>query len=328
MLRLLPLLLVAVPLAAADAPPARRVTLAAGPPAALAAALQEQTGIAVDVAALDARPVPVSARGVAFWTALELVAAATDSRIVVSEGKVALKPGKSKAPSHVHGPFRFTAREVTARGDLDAGTASCAVGLDVVWEPGLHVFRTDGSPRITKATDDTGKAVAFGPGGSRAPTAWTKAPLTVHPTGLGRASKALTLEGSVTITLADELLTFAFPTATKAATAPAQAGVTAAVVAAGADGTDWVVEVLLTYPKGGAVFESHEDYWLRNNVMRLLPPGGQPIRMELDNLDRAIRYVAKGQGKKVGAGWTLDYRTPGPPREVTVPFVLKDIPLP
>ena len=151
----------------------------------------------------------------------------------------------------------------------------------------------------------------------------------VFPTGLTRGARSLTLEGSVTVTLADELLTFAFPTAVKPAAVPAQKGVSVAVVKSAADGNDWVVEVQLTYPKGEVVWESHEDYWLRNNVLRLLPPGGTPIRMELDNiLEWTIRYVAKGQGKRVGAGWGLDYRAPGPMREVTVPFVLKDIPLP
>jgi hypothetical protein len=41
-----------------------------------------------------------------------------------------------------------------------------------------------------------------------------------------------------------------------------------------------------------------------------------------------VRYVFKNRARQVGAEWKFDYRTPGPMREITVPFELKDIPLP
>ncbi|HVK10705.1 MAG TPA: hypothetical protein VM597_18200, partial [Gemmataceae bacterium] len=298
------------------------------PPAALAKAILEQTGYTVDLSALDDRPVNVSVKKVEFWNAMDQLAGASDSRVVVSQGKIALKPGASKGPSHVVGPFRFTAPGVSIRGDVEAGTASYELGLAVAWEPGVHAYRIDGRPRITRATDDAGRAVGVNAGGSRSFTAWNSAPLSVFPTGVTRGVKSLTLEGSVTVTMADELMTFDFGSAVKPVGPPAQKGVSARAVKSAADGDDWVIEIELTYPRSDVVWESHEDYWLRNNVLRLLPPGGAPIKMDLDTLDRTIRYVAKGQGRRVALNWGLDYRTPGPMREVTVPFVLKNIPLP
>jgi hypothetical protein len=41
-----------------------------------------------------------------------------------------------------------------------------------------------------------------------------------------------------------------------------------------------------------------------------------------------LRYGFKNLAGQVGPGWKLEYRTPGPMREIVVPFELKDIPLP
>jgi hypothetical protein len=321
-----------LPVAAGDSspPPARKVSLDPAPPAVLAKAILTQTGYTVDVSALDDRPVQVTVQKAEFWKALEQVAAASGSRIAVSQGKIALKPGPSKGPSHVVGPFRFTAPGVSIRGDVEAGTSSYELGLHVAWEPGAHAYRIDGRPRITRATDDTGRAVGINSGGSRSLTSWNSAPLQVFASGVTRGVKAITLEGSVTVTMADELLTFQLPI--RPGAAPGQKGIIATVLKSMADGNDWVVEIEMTYPKGGAEWESFEiNSFLRNNVARLVPPaGGAPIKMDFDiqGAGPGIRYVAKGYGTKVGAGWALDYRTPGPLREVVVPFVLKNIPLP
>ena len=85
----------------------------------------------------------------------------------------------------------------------------------------------------------------------------------------------------------------------------------------------------MRYPNTGVTWESHEFYWARHNVMRLLPPKGNPIPADSTDFgEGTVRYVFKNRAKQVGAGWKFDYRTPGPMREITVPFELKDIPLP
>jgi hypothetical protein len=333
---LLPLLFAALtsPVLAADAnPPAAKKFTFTGPPvppAAVARAIQEHTSITVDVSALDpANPVAADYRDVDFWKALEQLADRTDSRIVTTGGKIALRPGKSHSPSHVRGPFRFTVRETLARGDLEAGTSTYDVTLEVAWEPWLNTYRIDTSPKVNEAKDDTGKALSVGPAGPRTFTANHSAPLAVRPTGLTRGAKTLTLKGSITVTIADELLTFEFDAAGKPGPAAAQKGVVVTATKFGPDGNDWVAEVQMHYPDTGVTWESHEFYWARHNVMRLLPPKGNPIVADtVDFGEGTVRYVFKNRAKQVGAGWKFDYRTPGPMREITVPFELKDIPLP
>src|SRR4051794_14638980 len=93
------LLLVLVPLPsyASDAtpPPGRTVafTKEAAAPAEHAKRIKELAGIDVDVSALEAKPVALPPEKSEFWPALERLAEATDSRIVTTGGRIALKPG-------------------------------------------------------------------------------------------------------------------------------------------------------------------------------------------------------------------------------------------
>ena len=80
-------------------------------------------------------------------------------------------------------------------------------------------------------------------------------------------------------------------------------------------------------PKSIVSVESYEFALLRNNVVSLLPPKGAAIKANLvEAVD--LRYGFKNMAKQVGPGWKLEYRTPGPLREIVVPFELKNIPLP
>ena len=58
-------------------------------------------------------------------------------------------------------------------------------------------------------------------------------------------------------------------------------------------------------------------------------PKGEPIKADrVDFGDGSIRYLFKNRTKQIGPGWKLEYRTPGPMREIIVPFALKEIRLP
>jgi len=312
-------------------PPAKKITfgLEPVPPATLARVFQDQAGIEVDVSALDpSKRVAADFFQVDFWSAVERLAKGTDSRIVFAGGKVVLKPGPSKSPSCVSGPFRFTVREVAIRGDVEAGTSTYEITLEMAWEPGRHIYRIDSAPKIDSAKDDSGKAVMTAKGGSRALTTGHTATLTVRPLEMNRGSRTLSLSGTVMVTIADELLSFEFdPIKGTAIGAATKKGVTVNLTKHGADGPNWVAEVELNYPKGEVTWESHEYAWHRNNVMRLVPPKGEPIKA--DDVSAAdFRYGFKNRARQVGLGWKLDYRTPGPMREIVVPFELKDIKLP
>lgn len=297
-------------------------------PADHAKNLVRETGIQVDVAALGAAPIQLSGNRAPFWTVLQELADKSDSHIETQGGKISLRPGKSLAPTHVSGAFRLVARESSARVDLATGASTVTIQLETTWEPWLNVYRIDSSPTIDKATDDTGAARAVAPRGPRTYASGVAAPLLVRLPNVPRSAKTIDLAGNISATVADELLTFQFPSNGKAP--PAQKGIAAELVKSSTDGNDWIVEVTLTYPKGGPIWESYEDYWLRNNVLRAIPAtDGPPIVFELDSLDRSIRYIAKGKASAQKTGkWNFDYRTPGPLREETVRFELKQIKLP
>ncbi len=325
--------LIAIPVLAADPGPpgGRKVQFTSKPlpPAELAKVLKQQTGTDVEVSSLDStKLLPANFDKVDFWTALESIASSADARIVTTGGKIALKPGRSKSPSYVAGPFRFTANDVQIRGDVETGASSYSLSLDVAWEPWLNAYRIDAVPKITKAVDDTGKVLAVGQGGARTFTSGIASSLTIHPQGVTRAAKSVSLTGTIRLTIADELLTFSMPLSDKLS--PAQKGVSIGLVKHGPDGDDWIAEIELHYPKSEVVWESYEYYWVQLNPLKLVPPKGEPIELKHEQTDRFIRYKAKGQAKAIGnaAGWKLDYRTPGPMREIVVPFELKAIALP
>jgi hypothetical protein len=317
-------------LAADPGPPAaKKVSLRdTVTPAKAAQSIREQTTIDVDVAALDAgKAVALDLRDADFWPAVAQLADRTDSKIVTTGGRVALRPGKSLAPVSVRGPFRFAVREVYARIDSETGRSGYEVTLEACWEPWLLAYRIDTTPSVVKATNDRGETVPVRNGTTRSLTVGNIAPLSVRPEAT-RADKALTLTGSVRVTVADKLLTFTFDAA-KPQAAPAQQGITASVRKTGTDGANWFAEVELRHAAGGVPVESHEYALFRNNTLELVSPSGERFKgaaTEFD--DSTTRFAFKNAAKKVGPGWKLEYRTPGPLREIVVPFELKDVRLP
>jgi hypothetical protein len=309
-------------------PPAHKVKLtgtATNPPAA-ARTIREQTGIEVDVSALDpATKITLNLHNADFWNAVGQLADATGSHVATTGGRVALRPGKSLAPVSVHGPFRFTVREVYARIDPETGKSTYEVTLETSWEPWLLAYRIDTTPVDAKVKNDRGEELLVRKGESRTLTSGNVATLSVRPEAT-RTDKSLTISGSVRVTIADKMLIFTFDAA-KPQAAPAQDGVNARVTKSGVDGSDWYAVIEVKQPKSDVVVESHEYALFRNNTARLIPPTGEPIAADL--LEPAdMRYGFKGRAKQVGPGWKLEYRTPGPLREIVVPFELKNVRLP
>lgn len=322
----------AVPILAADPgpPAAKRVTLRDGAitPAKAAQEIRSQTTIDVDVSALDAgKTVALDLQNADFWPAVSQLAERTGSKIVTTGGRVVLRPGKSLAAVSVSGPFRFADREVYARIDPETGKRTYEVTLDVCWEPWLLAYRIDTTPSVIKAVNDQGHEVTVARNATRALAVGNIAPLTVRPEAT-RADKSLTLTGSVRVTIADKLLTFTFDAA-KPESVPAQQGITARVKKTGADGANWFAEVELRHAAGGVPVESHEYALFRNNTLELVSPTGERFKADGTEFDDPVtRFVFKNAAKKIGPGWKLEYRTPGPLREIVVPFELKEIRLP
>jgi hypothetical protein len=293
--------------------------------------------------------------GKPFWSVLEAVADQTGHRIALHEHgrKIAFEPrGKCQEVSSVSGPFRVVARQVVARYNLELGQTTYEAQLDAHWEPRFPVFRIDAHPTIARAADDKGQPLTAPAVKVRAhPDGFVHA-IPARLTGLTRASRKIAvLAGDFGVTAAPEMLPFRFadlsakgPGELPAAVAARLKGQVTATLkrfAFDKDTNTWVAEVEAVYPPGQPQFESFEsEWWLAENRLRLLAPGGAaylPESPEYELRDGGRRLVAvyrfkadalKGLTNPPGKGWALEYVTPAPLVEFRVPFELKDIPLP
>jgi hypothetical protein len=100
------------------------------------------------------------------------------------------------------------------------------------------------------------------------------------------------------------------------------------------DGDTWHAELALEYPANHPTFESFEEQkWLRDTRLRLVSPAARPLDPDSEEVTASGRFVTaiyrfKTGGDPRGKGWSLVCHTPGPLAEVTVPFTLKNLPIP
>ena len=347
----LPAILLAVGSApAADPPPTaiapKTVTLAnrSVPLAEMLADIAKQTGIAVTADGVDGtRPVTAGFEGTPFWSALDQLAARTDSQLTLRDRgrNVVLtpRPGRPAPPASSDGPFRVAVRQVVAKTDFDTGRTVYEVGLDVHWEPRFPVFRIDTDPTITALADDRGTQL-------RAPAVRAKTPptgfhhvATVRIDGVPRSATKLTkLAGTFTVTASERMLPFTFADLTAtAAQMQERDGVSVTLQPLRKLAERWDIELVLRYPPAQPVFESFES-WVSENRLRLVAPTGkvhEPRDYDFPEQDRRVVAVYRfsttpGKGPPLGdrRGWSLTYDTPAPLVEFPVSFTLTDIALP
>jgi hypothetical protein len=304
-------------------------------PEDLAKSLTKQTGIDVDFSRITGDLGGFPRQSHDFWAGLSLLAEKSGSQIAIGGPKIELRPLSKPVPTSIstsiRGPFLVRIVGVRASTDFLSGKSTYELTLEVAWEPWLQVFRGDGSATITSATDDRKTSLTVPSQAARGPVSGMATQVRLYPQGLTRAAKSIaTLNGNLTLTLAEEMLSFRMP-ADDVGKSGDQKGVDVRLLKSKADGKDWQVEIATAYPKGGPLWESHEGYWTSRNDCRLIDPEGKAHRSEDGqdgNSPNAIVYQFRNLAGKVGPGWTIEYRTPGPMREVKVPFQLKDIPLP
>ncbi|HEY1186150.1 MAG TPA: hypothetical protein VGE74_00775 [Gemmata sp.] len=283
---------------------------------------------------------------VPFWDAVQRTADAAGARVALSEGgrKVEFLPrGNSKEVATTSGAFRVVAQQVTGRALLDSGATFYDVGLLVHWEPRLRVYRIDTAPRITKVADDIGTKIAAPGGGAQVLPASATTELKVRLEGIPRKAERLTtLSGEFAVTVAEKLLTFTFAApGGKLPEAQKQLGVSAALKRVQKKGDTWEVVVEVNYPPGQPAFESFQgEWWLRDNRLRLRSPEGKTVALddyEIPSPDRSNPLVVihrfkedatAGFGNPTANGWELVYETPAPLVDTTIPFELKNVPLP
>ena len=335
LIMLFALLAVPCPLMAQSSPRNKTVTLSndTRPLKAVVADIARQTGLEIDISAMDAElPLRDGANKQPFWTVVDRLAEQVNSRVVIGRQgvPVRLMPStvKDRPPVSVDGPFRIAATSVDARIDLTTGKTVYDLVLEVAWEATLPVYRIDTVPAISKGTDDAGRNVTVQPIESRLPVSGVSAYLRLRLEGLSRQSQSIAiLQGTFKATIADEMLRTRFDIA-KGPMKVRQAGVDIDLTRFEWKKNAWVADIQLHYPQGGAEFESFETYWLSRNRLTLIAPDGK-TRVTVDDPEingTSLRYTIKAPGNL--AGWTMEYETPAPMREVPVAFTLKGIALP
>lgn len=148
------------------------------------------------------------------------------------------------------------------------------------------------------------------------------------------------LKGHFAVVASEKLLTFRFTdlAAKPPVALPTQEQITATLTRFARDEGTWEAEVELLYPPTIPEFESFEA-WAAGNRVRLVSPDGTKVfAPDSRNVTAAGRRVvgtyyfkedrAKGLTGPAGKGWSLVVEAPSPPVAFTVPFELKDVPLP
>ena len=312
---------------AADPIPPTQVVLPPGTDklAGVMAAVYEQTGLQWPQIELGVGPpVRVPKEPQPLWRLIELVAGGR--RIVVlRDGDSVAFVAPPPTPATWDGAFRLAVGGVTCRHDYQAGPPTCEVTLALHWEPRLAVVRV------------TAGAVAAGTfaveaGSGKVAVAGARHNTTARLTGVPRsAAKLASLDVAFTVTAAERMLTFTVPelAAPKPLTV---AGITLTPRPARKLDATTEFRLDLLYPEGHPEFESFET-WTAGNRCRLVHRDGRALDTDDFNESQSGRRVTldyRFPTAEVGdlAGWTLDYRTPGPLREFPVRFKLTDIPLP
>jgi hypothetical protein len=279
-----------------------------------------------------------------FWEALDSAARASDARLVLSDGgrKVALAPrGKSREVSATSGAFRVVAQSVIGRALLEQGTTVHEVQMLVHWEPRLRVYKIDTAPRVSEATDANGVKLEVSNGGGEVPPSDSTSELRVRLSGLTRGSERIkSLSGTFKATAAERMAMLDFDASAKLPAKAEDAGLTALLKRFEKKDDVWEVAIDVTYPPNPPTFQSFQgEWWLRDNRLVLRDPTGKahvlsdyevpsPEFRPLSVVYRFKEDKAAGLVNPTAKGWRAVYETPGPLREVQVPFELKDVPIP
>ena len=288
---------------------------------------------------------PAAFAGTPFWEAIETAAEKTQTRVVLRDGgrSVVLQPlaGKPREPSAASGPFRVFATEVVGKVLLEYGTPEHTVHLKVHWEPRMPVYRIDMYPRETRATDDRGTELIIPVRSAHDYPTGAEHVMTVQKlTGLTRESKKIAvLAGKFRAVVAEKVLAVTFQNlAGKFPMSQTVEGVKVTLNTFEKDGDTWEAELALEYPANHPDFDSFEKSaglkWLRDTRLQLVTPDAKPVESSSEDPGQpsgrfaTLTYRFKVGGDPTGKGWTLVCHTPGPLTEVTVPFELKNIPIP
>jgi hypothetical protein len=333
-----------------------RVTLPTGraPLSKVLADLTRQTGIRVeDNRGEPDREVSLTLKEATFWQALDHIAAAAQARVYLypRDGRITLvkrSPTMPQTPPSYDGAFRTMVKKVVASLDLETGSRTSTVSLEVAWEPHLLPLLLETRPQSMRLQDDRGRSIPVPEDGNALAPVDGRISLTfdvVLPPLPRSALRIGRLEGQLTAIVPSKMLTFSFDTLAHLDKAPgngpprvqSQEGVTCTISKITLAKDHWSVRIVLDYPPGGKTLESFQS-WVVNNEMILVSAQGDrrapssSYVLENSSPRQAIltyHFLNKDRrppGKP--EDWKLTYRTPASIIETPLRFSLTDVPLP
>jgi hypothetical protein len=279
-----------------------------------------------------------------FWQALDAIGKETGigHSTYQPNGRVALvdRPYR-ELNANLSGIFRFAFKRVVNRLDEDADAHHCHVILDVAWEPRIRLLQMnlEGAKTLfwsRKGVKVVGTDVPRQPARDVSGLSATEIDLRMAAPPR-RVEKIDTLSGTIRAIGAPKTLEFKFARPAKMMTQQLE-GVTVKASVGTQTAKRWSVAIEVEHPKGAVIemdsFERettlknflYQRVWLTWNKSEWEPSGAAPT-------DRGIQYhfEAKNDGQPLparDADVTLHFRTPNRVAAFTVPFELRDLPLP
>ena len=304
--------------------------------AELLAALEQQSRIKV-TSQSEAKPIAVTLQKTPFWVALQTIADATGTRIVLrNQGETIqlIERGQGTTLADIAGPFRIAVDEVISRLDIATGQRATDIALTIHWEPTFPVFRISTEPTLDPVKLDTGTTLKVKPNRTRTATLGYAHTTRITLPGIPRDVKKIDmLTGQFRMTAAKQMIPFHFKTlSTTKETTATDSGVTVTLHPAKVVDGRWEFRIVAEYPEGMPTFESFES-WVTKNRFTLTSPRGktlQPGDWDIPEQSQRVVAIYRFAAKEIPTltGWTATYTTPTPLIEFDVPFTLTAIPLP
>lgn len=299
--------------------------------------LREQEGAEVTNPALD-----LEITDKPFLEALDIIArkAELTPNFYTGDGSIGLMAGIPPSTYRVlySGPFRITLRQIGALRDFQADTTTANVQFEVAWEPRLRPMLLALKADQLAIIDDMGKTVE-----PQVMAESTDVPLrpdnpvaelNINLDAPDRAAKKLaSLKVRADVTIPAGLKTFRFPSLAAENVTKKEGEIAVTLEGTEIDEQVWKVNVELSYPSGGAAFESYRQ-GLFNNRLWLQKADGSRFEhnggfsntaAEGDKLGFEYLFV-DAPGKP--ADYQLVYETPSKVLTIPLEFEFKDVPLP
>jgi len=299
--------------------------------------LREQEGVETTNPALD-----LDLKDKTFFEALDLLArdAELSPNFYTGDGSIGLMSGASSSLKWIRyqGPFRVTLRQVGTLQDFQSGTHAANLQLEVAWEPRLRPMLLSLKTDELSILDDRDKKVA-----PQVMQEGTEVPLRPEnpvaelnlnvdaPDRAARLLKSVKLKADVTIPA--DLKLFRFPSLTERNVSKKEGEIEVTLQQAEVDEQLWKVTIEMSYPEGGAAFQSYQQ-GLFNNRLWLQKADGS--RFEHNG-----GFSSTGaEGNKLGFEYLfvdvpgkLDdyqfvYETPSKVVVIPLEVEFKDVPLP